>query len=192
MHRNARTGARSRYARSTLAETRGDIAHIDSRTVPGRSTLDRPRPKPETTSRTSTLGRVPGAPRYDRPATTARLQQASRNATSRTGVRSRYARSTPAEAGDDVAHIDFRTGARSSSHVQPAPAETRVDVTHIDCRTGVPVPAHPAHDQQTNSARPGHAVQLDVRASTTEAASTRSRDHAAPLDQHVIRSQSKR
>jgi hypothetical protein len=44
----------------TLAETRGDVAHIDSRTVPGRSTLGRLWPKPEATSRTSTLGRVPG------------------------------------------------------------------------------------------------------------------------------------
>jgi hypothetical protein len=158
-HHNARTGARSRHAQPSLAETRGDVAHIDSRTVPGRSTLSRRWPKPVTTSRTSTLGRVPGAPRHARPATTVRLWRESRSATSRTGVRSRYARSPPAETRDDVAHIDFRTGARSPSHALPAPAEAREDVTYTDCRTGVPVPAHPAHDQRTNSARPGRALQ---------------------------------
>jgi hypothetical protein len=80
-------GARSQHARPTLAETRGDVAHIDSRTgarvrrdtidpqpplgsraflaaqrsgrVSGRGTLDRLQPKPAATSRTSTFGRVP-------------------------------------------------------------------------------------------------------------------------------------
>lgn len=190
-HHNSRTGARSRYAQPSLAETRGDVAHIDSRTVPGRSTLSRPWPKPVTTSRTSTVGRVPGAARHDRPTTTevvANVPQRNVPDGCPVAVRS-------ADAGRNQrrrrAHR-LRTGARSSSHALPTPAETREDVTYTDCRTGVPVPAHPAHDQRTNSARSASALQRDVRASTTEAASTCALDCAAPHDQHVIRPQPKR
>jgi hypothetical protein len=237
-------GARSRYARRRPAEAGRRLAHIDSWTgvrsrryvrsataarlrrrsrttthgrVPGHGTLGRSWPKPETTSRTSTLGRCPVAVRSADAGRSQRRRRAhrqldgcpvrrdtigpqrprswrtSRSATSRTGVRSRYARPTLAEARDDVAHIDFRTGARSSSHDLPAPAETGEDATYTDCRTGAPVPAHPAHDQRTNSARPGRALQRDVRASTAEAASACSLNRcAAPHDQHVIRPQSKR
>lgn len=127
-------GARSRYARRHPAETRRRLAHIDSWTGARCAATRSARYNREAVARVAQRNIPDGCPAAVRSLAAGRNQRRG-------------------------AHIDFRTGARSPSHALPTPAETREDVTYTDCRTGVPVPAHPAHDQRTNSVRPGRALQ---------------------------------
>ena len=127
-------GARSQHAQPTLAEASDDIAHIDSWTGARCAATRSARYNREAVARVAQRNIPDGCPAAVRSLAAGRNQRRG-------------------------AHIDFRTGARSPSHALPTPAETREDVTYTDCRTGVPVPAHPAHDQRTNSVRPGRALQ---------------------------------